>query len=224
MLSGYITGDPYWLSSSTSFLDSLTQNTAKLKIAFATSVNPGGKADNILAQQVDKIAHLLEDMGHSLTEACPDFSALIEPYTIIWRSSVISTGFPEAILSPMNKWLMQNSPDVATYIQSLQRIQVISRQIVAFFNDFDLLLLPVYLQPTIKIGEWADLSPEETLNKISNWIIPCPPFNASGQPAIAIPTGFTTEGLPVGVQLIGKPADEITILQIAYQLEQTINN
>ncbi len=219
-----ISGDPYWLPTPcSSFLSRITNSTDKLKIAFATSVAPAGKAEETLVQQVDDIVDHLEQMGHILVEACPDFSALVEPFTIIWQSSIAASGFPEEILSPMNLWLKQNSPDLATYLQSVQKMQVISRQIVAFFDEFDLLILPTYLQPTLKIGEWADLSPDKALANIINWITPCPPFNATGQPSIAIPTGFTQNNLPIGVQIVGKPTDEMTILQIAHQLEQIIN-
>ena len=48
---------------------------------------------------------------------------------------------------------------------------------------------------------------------------PCPAFNASGQPAIALPTGFDPNGLPIGIQLIGRPAAEATIVALAAQLE-----
>ncbi len=224
IISGYITGDPYWLPNpNISFLDALTQDTGKLKIAFATSVLPGGKADEILQQQVKNIAHSLEDMGHTLTEACPDFTPLVEPFVTMWQSSITGAGFPEEILSPMNRWLSRRSQDLGTYLRALHQMQILSRQIVAFFQDFDVLLLPTYLKPPIKVGAWADLSPEDTLQHIIDWITPCPPFNATGQPAIAIPTGFTEKGLPIGVQLVGKPTDEATILQLAYQLEKIIN-
>lgn len=224
IISGYITGDPYWLPNpNISFLDALTQDTGKFKIAFATSVLPGGKADEILQQQVKNIAHYLEDMGHTLTEACPDFTPLVEPFVTMWQSSITGAGFPEEILSPMNRWLSGRSQDLGTYLRALHQMQILSRQIVAFFQDFDVLLLPTYLKPPIKVGAWADLSPEDTLQHIIDWITPCPPFNATGQPAIAIPTGFTEKGLPIGVQLVGKPTDEATILQLAYQLEKIIN-
>jgi amidase len=98
-------------------------------------------------------------------------------------------------------------------------MQFISRRIVGFFEHFDVLVLPVYLHPTIRIGEWADLSPEETLQRIIGWIAPCPPFNASGLPAIALPTGFDSNGLPVGIQIVGRPAAEATLISLAAHIE-----
>ena len=46
------------------------------------------------------------------------------------------------------------------------------------------------------------------------------PFNLTGQPAVSIPCGFTRAGLPVGLQLVGKPWREDLILQVAYAHEQ----
>lgn len=221
VLSGYITGDPYWLPNpEVSFLEGMKQETKPLKIAFASKILPSGEADAILKTQVTEIAQILAKMGHHLTEACPDFTPLVEPFITLWRSGVCMVDFPDEILTPMNRWLKAQPNSLANYMQSIHKMQVISRQIVGFFEQFDVLLLPTYLRPPIKVGEWANLSPEETLAKIIDWINPCPPFNATGQPAIAIPTGFTDSGLPIGVQLVGKPADEMTILQLAYQLEE----
>ncbi len=220
-ISGYITGDPYWLPNpDPSFLSALTQDTGKLKIAFATSILPAGEAHPILKNQVSAIASQLEAMGHELMEACPDFTPLVDPFKTLWQSGITAAGFPDQILNPMNQWLKQTSPDLGTYLRALHQMQVVSRQIVAFFDNFDVLLLPTYMSPPIKIGEWADLPPEKTLENIIHWINPCPPFNATGQPAIALPTGFTEDNLPIGIQLVGKPADEKTILQLAYQLEK----
>jgi amidase len=57
------------------------------------------------------------------------------------------------------------------------------------------------------------------LENVINWVAPCPPFNASGLPALAIPTGFSPLGLPVGVQLVGRPAAEATLIALAHQIE-----
>ena len=94
---------------------------------------------------------------------------------------------------------------------------------MVFFEHFDVLLLPVYLHQPIKIGQWAHLSPQETLEKIINWIAPCPAFNASGLPAMTLPMAQDENGLPVGIQLVGKPADELTLIRLASQLEKSKN-
>jgi amidase len=98
-------------------------------------------------------------------------------------------------------------------------MQIVSRSIVAFFDNIDVLVLPVYLHSPIRVGEWADLSPEETFQNIINWVAPCPVANATGLPAIAIPVGFDSNGLPLSVQLVGKPAAESTLISLAAQLE-----
>ncbi len=221
ILSGYVTGDPYWLANpEESFSDSTVKNPSDLKIAYAMGVLPNREADLSLQKEVKETAIVFEEMGHEVTPCSLDFSALVEPFTLVWQSAITELTFPDEILSPMNRWLRENSPSLGKYLSAIHQMQVISRQFVALFADFDVLLLPTYLRPAIKIGEWGSLSSEECLNRIIDWISPCPPFNATGQSAIALPTGFTDNGLPIGVQLVAKPNDEQTILQLAYQLEQ----
>jgi amidase len=53
-----------------------------------------------------------------------------------------------------------------------------------------------------------------------DWMKSCYYITVTGLPAIAIPCGFTPEGLPVGIQIIGKPLQELAILRIAYAFEQ----
>ena len=45
-------------------------------------------------------------------------------------------------------------------------------------------------------------------------------FNLTGQPSLQVPCGFDSDGLPVGLQIAGKPFDEATVLQVAYAYEQ----
>jgi amidase len=122
-------------------------------------------------------------------------------------------------LQPLNRWLLAKNGSVGEYLQALAQMQIVSRQIVAFFDTIDVLVLPVYLHSPIRVGEWANLSPEETFAKIVHWVAPCPVANATGLPAIALPMGFDNNGLPISVQLIGKPAAESTLISLAAQLE-----
>lgn len=89
VMSGYVTGDPYWLPDpEPSFLAATQQKLGSLRIAFATEIPSIGKVAPVCEQAVLDLVKLLTDMGHTLTPGCPDFSALIAPFTRIWQSGV----------------------------------------------------------------------------------------------------------------------------------------
>jgi amidase len=223
VMSGYVTGDPYWLPDpKPSFLTASKEKIVDLRIAFATGIPPLGEADASCRQGVLQTVHLLEQLGHTVEEQCPDFSGLVEPFQVVWQSSVAASGIPAEVLQPVNRFLLARTGSAGEYLQAVFQMQMVARQIVAFFDTVDVLLLPVYLHSPIRIGEWANLSPEETFQKIIHWIAPCPAANATGLPAIAIPVGFDDNGLPMSVQLIGKPAAEATLISLAAQLEAVL--
>lgn len=220
VMSGYVTGDPYWLPDpEPNFLAATTQQLGRLRIAFATAIPPIGEADAVCQQAVHDTVKRLQAMGHTVEPGCPDFSGLIEPFTHIWQSAVGASSIPQEVLQPLNQWLLAKSGTAGDYLRAVSQMQAIARRIVAFFDNVDVLVMPTYMHSVISIGEWANLSSEETLQQIINWIAPCPPFNASGQPAIALPTGFDNNGLPIGIQLVGRPAAESTLIALAAQLE-----
>jgi amidase len=227
VVSGYVTGDPYWLPDpNPSFLAAATDaNPGTLRIAFSSVIPPVGQASPELQQAVLTTAQILDVLGHTVEPAGLDFSGLIEPFITVWQSSVGFFGIPPEILQPMNQWLLDRANAVSSgqYLQAVAQMQIVARRLVAFFDAYDVLVLPVYLHPPIAIGQWADLPPEAILQNVINWVAPCPPFNATGQPAIALPIDFNAsniqEGLPVGVQIIGRPGAESTLLALAAQIE-----
>jgi amidase len=219
-ISGYVTGDPYWLPDpEPSFLAATQTKLGALRIAFDINIPPLGEADANCQQGVRQTVQLLEQLGHHVEQKCPDFSGLVESFQIVWQAGVAASGLPVEALQPLNRWLFARTGSVAEYLQAVSQMQIVARQIVAFFDTVDVLVLPVYLHSPIRVGEWASLSPEETFQNIIEWVAPCPPANATGQPAIAIPVGFDSNGLPMSVQLIGKPAAEATLISLAAQLE-----
>ena len=219
VMSGYITGDPYWLPDpETSFLCNTKEPPGNLRIAYSTSIIPFGNADATCKQAVLDTVEQLTQCGHTIIEKSPDFSGLVEPFPVVWQAGVGTVGIPPEALQPLNRWLISRIGSASEYLQAVLQMQVACREIVAFFDDIDVLVLPVYLHSPIKIGEWANLSPEDTFQNIINWISPCPIANATGQPAIAFPVGFDSNGVPMSVQLIGKPAAEATLIRLAAQL------
>lgn len=220
VMSGYVTGDPYWLPNpEPSFLAKTREKLGNLRIAFSTNIPPFGEADTNCQQGVRETVKLLAEFGYSIEEKCPDFSALVEPFTMVWQGGVAAAGMPIEALQPMNQLLLSRIGSVGEYLQAVSQMQMVARQVVAFFDTVDVLVLPVYMHSPIRVGEWANLSPEETFQKIVNWVAPCPVVNATGQPAIALPVGFDSNGLPISVQLIGKPGAEATLISLAAQLE-----
>ncbi|MBD2450044.1 amidase [Nostoc sp. FACHB-152] len=219
-ISGYFTGDPYWLPDpEPSFLAATQEKISGLRIAFSTNIPPLGTADANCQQGVLQTVQLLEQLGNTVEEKCPDFSGLVEPFQIVWQAGVAASGIPVEALQPLNRWLLARTGTVAEYLRALAQLQIVSRQIVAFFDNFDVLVLPVYLHSPMRVGEWAALSPEEAFQNIMRWVAPCPAANATGLPAIALPMGFDSHGVPISVQLVGKPAAEATLISLAAQIE-----
>jgi amidase len=224
VMAGYTVGDPYWLPNpDTSFYDLSQRSPTGLKVALITELPPIGAAHPMCKQAVLDTARRLEALGHHVEPLQPpDLGPLIEPFTVAWQCIVSEANVPWLVLEKMNRWLLWRAWRVGSgaYLRAIAQLQAVSRQIVQHFYACDLILLPTYLSPTIPIGAWRSVGSAQTLQNIINWIAPCPPFNASGQPAIAIPTGFDDSGLPVGVQLVGRPAADATVLAVAAQLEQ----
>lgn len=223
VIAGYITGDPYWLADPPlSFSQSLEQPLPRLRIAYAFSMVPFVNRDPVCRQGVEMAIASLAQGGHELIEDCFNVQDLVEPFTKIWQAGVGAAAIPLEWLSPVNRYLAQTQGSAGDYLQAVRQMQILSRQIVAFFDQYDALVLPVYHHQPIRVGEWRDLAPPETIQKMMEWVAPCPAVNASGLPAIALPMGFDDNGLPFAVQLVGKPAGEARLLALAAYLEAQV--
>ena len=93
-------------------------------------------------------------------------------------------------------------------------------KIRVFFAKYDLLLTPTLAVPPFKVGI---NSPEEINGRKVEpyaWVPFTMPFNVTGQPAASVPCGFNDDGLPVGLQIVGKRYDEATVLKAAAVFEK----
>jgi amidase len=88
-----------------------------------------------------------------------------------------------------------------------------------FFGDVDLLLTPVAPRPPLRIGEWAGRSVAGMVLPLQRYVSFTALWNVTGQPAASVPAGFTSDGLPLAVQLVGRANDEATIVAVSRQLE-----
>jgi amidase len=107
-------------------------------------------------------------------------------------------------------------------MRAWRTLRILTRQIVAAFDGFDVFLTPVLGTVPPKIGtiDPVALEPREVSKRQARAFPFTPPFNVSGQPAISLPLAWSAEGLPIGMQLAGRFADEATLFRLAAQLEQ----
>ncbi|MGB9710278.1 MAG: Asp-tRNA(Asn)/Glu-tRNA(Gln) amidotransferase subunit GatA [Thermodesulfovibrio sp.] len=104
----------------------------------------------------------------------------------------------------------------AYYKKALQVRTLIKQDFEKAFEKVDFIITPTAPTPAFKIGEKIDDPLQMYLSDIFTISV-----NLAGLPAISIPCGFSINGLPVGLQIIGKPFDEAGILQLAYAYEQS---
>ena len=162
VMAGYTVGDPYWLPDpETPFLEATKHSPPSLRVAFSSTVLPIGVAVDIYQEAIQETARILAEMGHAIAEACPDLTPLVEPFRRIWQTGVSAAQVPLEALSPVNTWLASEAGSGGEYLQAVAQMQIVSRKIVAFFQEYDVLLLPVLMHPPRKVGEWEDLSPAE---------------------------------------------------------------
>ncbi|HZP26711.1 MAG TPA: amidase, partial [Dehalococcoidia bacterium] len=102
----------------------------------------------------------------------------------------------------------------ADYIQAQWARHGYTRSLEAVFDDIDALLSPTCLMPALTIEECL-AHPMAPFALIHNTL----PFDLSGQPALSLPCGFTSGGLPIGLQISGRRFDEATVLQVGAAYE-----
>ena len=87
------------------------------------------------------------------------------------------------------------------------------------FESCDVLVTPTTGEPPIELDRWRGKGALRTLLGMSRTYGFTPIWNHTGQPAAAVPAGFTDSGLPLSVTLVGRPNDEPTLLSLAAQIE-----
>ena len=81
------------------------------------------------------------------------------------------------------------------------------------------MLTPTLASPPVPVGYFEDVAPPENFERQKRFTPFTPLFNVSGQPAVNVPLYWTAEGLPIGVMLAGRMADEATLISLSAQLE-----
>jgi amidase len=103
--------------------------------------------------------------------------------------------------------------------RALQGEAELSRRMNRVLEDHDVLLTPATATPPPRIGQLNGRGALWTLNAVAGMVPFNGVWNVTGQPAASVPAGFGADGLPRGVQLVGRVNDEATLLSLAAQIE-----
>jgi len=222
--AGPATGEPYWAPPpERSFLSAVDEE-PRLRIAVA--FERGGEAvDPEVTDAVRTTADLLASMGHTVEEAAPALDALERDFLIVSGVGIGQhpmTDDQVAELEPRTRVVVEAARRIPAlaYVQALDRMHAECRRALAFFDRYDLLLTPTVSRPAPPIGEIGSDVEDAWGSGYRNWLCWTWPFNCTGQPAASVPAGFSSDGLPIGVQLVGGAAAERTVLSVSAQLER----
>lgn len=176
-------------------------------------------------------AEVCTGLGHIVVEAAPAvdqvgfeshfpamFAAFAEWVRIDWEErlgrAVTEDDFEPLAWALADRGRKQTAGQHLKHVQELHRV---SRVVGEFFVGFDLLLTPTVAVPALPLGSFAGRGGQANTRR-------CLYFgalaNATGQPAMSIPMTPTADGLPLGAQFIAPFGDEITLYQLAGQLER----
>ena len=102
------------------------------------------------------------------------------------------------------------------------RLQGFARALVSFLEGYDALLTPALAERPLPLGTLDTAAPEPmaTFTRSGLFTPFTPVFNATGQPGISLPLFQGEDGLPLGVQIVGRPAGEAALLALATQIEE----
>jgi aspartyl-tRNA(Asn)/glutamyl-tRNA(Gln) amidotransferase subunit A len=123
---------------------------------------------------------------------------------------------PEVILRiVIGTYVLSTGYYDAYYLKAQKVRTLIKNDFLKIFDECDVILSPTTPTPAFKLGEKADDPVKMYLSDIFTI-----PASLAGLPGLSMPCGFSSDGLPIGLQLIGKPLDEETLLKTAYTYEQ----
>ncbi|HEY1369685.1 MAG TPA: amidase [Gaiellaceae bacterium] len=208
------------------FVEEAARATGRLRVAVSVEAPVSAAVDPACAGAARECAELLAELGHDVVEALPDWRGdeLLPDFVRVWQVGPANAGVDDlSLLEPINRALAEDAAAASSVelTGAVVRLQLAARRIVSFWRDFDVLLTPTLALPPVPIG-WVAEGEDDPRAQFARMILftPFTPIvNVTGQPAVSVPLA-EHDGLPIGVQLVGRIFDEATLIRLAAQLEQ----
>ncbi len=226
VIRGNLPGDRFTAGPSGSFAEAAQTEPGRLRIGWSTKpVTHGVKPDPIHVRAVEQTARLLSDLGHVVREVqprYPDPTAVFVPQFFAGiRNEADQMEHYERLerrtreTYRLGSWV---TPKVADW--AVRASEKLSARANRVFDDIDVLLTPTMAHRPPPVGILAGRGTVRSALASMPAIAYVAIWNVAGNPAASVPCGIAEDGLPVGVQLVGRTDAETTLLSLSAQLEQ----
>ncbi len=221
-----------------SFLNEVGKSPGNLKIAYVETMPPTTAVHHQCKTAASQTAKLCESLGHTVEDCTEQFGQLFEfdrlrkshgvsvlvavRRTLLARLKELGRELQKEDLEPVTRYYFDIAAQYTAVDIEDARAAFFSaaRTMAKFQKQFDVILTPTLALPPIQHGKITLTGMAQDIVDGILEFSPCPAMaNWTGQPAMSVPMHQTPQGLPIGVQFIGRFGDEATLLRLAAQLE-----
>ncbi|MGD2036507.1 MAG: amidase [Desulfobacterales bacterium] len=209
------------------FSQPLKRNFKGVHVAWSRDLG-GLPVDSRVTEAIDAQRHVFESLGCLIEDCEPDFSDADDIFKI-WRAWYFALVLSELLETQRDKlkdtviWNIEEGMKLSgpqTAEAERKRTELYHR-VRKFMETYEFLILPVSQVPPFDVGQrYVKEINDEKMETYIDWMKSCYYITTTGFPAISVPCGFTRDGLPVGVQIVGRHRDDLGVLQLAYAFEQ----
>lgn len=223
VMGGYAPGDPYWAPPpARPFAEEAATDPTVLRVGLVTSSDLV-EFDAEVVAATEAAAGLLAELGHTVEPfTLPLDEGLVAQFKTVWAAGIASLPIDPATLEPFNAGLYERGCAISApqLLQAITGLQYATRAVVSASLDLDVVLSPTLAEPPLRIGALEGLDVDAAFERAAAYVGLTPVANITGQPSISLPLASSADGLPLGVMLTGRPADEATLLRLAGQVQR----
>ena len=213
--------------SGAQFRQPLERSFAGVRVAWSPTLG-GLPVDPRVGAVLDAARPVFADLGCAVDEATPDFQDADEVFRV-WRAWYFDLALGELLpehRAEMKDTVVWNIEEGAKLSgpqigRAEKQRTLLYHRVREFMERYEFLVLPVSQVPPFDVRQpYVTEINGVAMETYLDWMRSCSYVSVTGLPAISVPAGFTPEGLPVGVQIVGRHQDELGVLRLAYAFEQ----
>ncbi len=228
VMHGSIPGDEYAAPPfEGSYVEAACTPPRRLRVALSRKL-PAGLLASVSADQRgawEQTGRLLADLGHEVVERHPAYGLAQLEFLQVWLRGIYETSLEVPDRSQLERLTRQMAAGGRYLVPQARRAMLLARQattsarIMALWDEIDVLVTPGTATTAIAADGGYGATAPVAINVAGRFTPFTPLFNLTGQPAITIPAGIGSDGLPLSVQLVGRLGAEQVLYSLAGQIE-----